>query len=68
MDLLPNVLASGKPGKLADVIAAGLEISFDRKQRILEILNPYDRLQAVMEIMRYEQQVLRCLLYTSRCV
>lgn len=47
------------PGKLADVIAAGLEISFDRKQRILEILNPYDRLQAVMEIMRYEQQVLR---------
>lgn len=59
VDLLPNVLASGKPGKLADVIAAGLEISFDRKQRILEILNPYDRLQAVMEIMRYEQQVLR---------
>lgn len=59
VDLLPNVLAAGKPGKLADVIAAGLEISFDRKQKILEILNPYDRLQAVMDIMCYEQQVLR---------
>lgn len=59
VDLLPNVLAAGKPGKLADVIGAGLEISFDRKQKILEILNPYDRLQAVMDIMRYEQQVLR---------
>ena len=40
------------------MIAAGLEISFDRKQRLLELLNPYDRLQAVMEIMRYEKQVL----------
>ena len=59
VDLLPNVLAAGKPGKLADVIGAGLEISFDRKQKILEILNPYDRLQAVMDIMCYEQQVLR---------
>ena len=58
VDLLGSVMAARKPGRLADVIAAGLEISFDRKQRLLELLNPYDRLQAVMEIMRYEKQVL----------
>lgn len=58
-DLLPSVQAAPKPGRMADIIAAGLEISYERKQKILETLNPYDRLQMVMEIIRYEKQVLQ---------
>ncbi|HBF65023.1 MAG TPA: endopeptidase La, partial [Clostridium sp.] len=53
-DLLSSVEAASKPGKLADLIAAGLEISYERKQRILEMLNPMERLEAVLEIMQNE--------------
>ncbi|KXL52612.1 Lon protease 1 [Anaerotignum neopropionicum] len=57
-DLLSSVTAAAKPGKLADIIAAGLEISFNRKQKILEILNPLERLEAVFEVMQSEKQIL----------
>ncbi|NCC14986.1 MAG: endopeptidase La [Clostridia bacterium] len=57
-DLLSSVTAASKPGKLGDLIAAGLEISFDRKQKILETLNPFERLEAVLEIMQSEKQIL----------
>ncbi|WMI81626.1 endopeptidase La [Anaerotignum sp. MB30-C6] len=57
-DLLSSVTAAAKPGKLADLIAAGLEIPFDRKQKILEILNPIERLESVLEIMKTEKQIL----------
>ncbi len=57
-DLLGNVTAADKPGYLADMIATGLEIPFQRKQRVLEILNPYDRLAHVTELMQEEYQIL----------
>ena len=57
-DLLGNVTAAKKPGQLADYIASALEVSFDMKQKLLEILHPFERLQRVMEIMRYEKQIL----------
>ena len=57
-DLLPSITAADKPGKLADLIGAGLEISFDRKQKILEILNPFERLEAVLEVLQSEKQIL----------
>lgn len=57
-DLLSSVEAASKPGKLADLIAAGLEISYERKQRILEMLNPMERLEAVLEIMQNEKDIL----------
>lgn len=57
-DLITSVSAAKKPGKMADLIGAGLEISFDRKQKILATLNPYERLQTVMDVMKYERQVL----------
>ncbi len=59
VDLMPSIMAATKPGQLADIIASGLEISFERKQRLLEMLNPYDRMQTVIEIMQYEQKVLQ---------
>ncbi|WP_312071445.1 endopeptidase La [Anaerotignum propionicum] len=58
-DLLSSVEAASKPGKLADLIAAGLEISYERKQRILEMLNPMERLEAVLEIMQNEKDILK---------
>lgn len=57
-DLLSSVEAASKPGKLADLIGAGLEISYERKQRILEMLNPMERLEAVLEIMQNEKDIL----------
>ncbi|WP_352400549.1 endopeptidase La [Anaerotignum sp.] len=57
-DLLSSVIAATKPGKLADLIAAGLEISFERKQKILEVMNPFERLEAVLEVMQNEKQIL----------
>lgn len=57
-DLLSSVKAASKPGKLADLIASGLEISYDRKQKILEILNPFERLEAVLEVLQSEKQIL----------
>ena len=41
MDLMGNVVAATKPGQLADVMAAGLELAYNRKQEFLDILNPF---------------------------
>lgn len=59
VDLMPSIMAATKPGRLADIIASGLEIPFEQKQRLLEMLNPYDRMRTIIEIMQYEQKVLR---------
>ena len=59
VDLMPSIMAATKPGRLADIIASGLEIPFEQKQRLLEMLNPYDRMRTVIEIMQYEQKVLQ---------
>lgn len=58
MDLLGNVTSAEKPGQLADIIIAGMELPFVRKQAVLEIFNPIQRLDVVMTLMRNEQQVL----------
>ena len=44
LDLMGNVVAAKRPGALADVIAAGMELAYNRKQEFLERLNPYERL------------------------
>lgn len=58
MDLMSNVVSATKPGELADVIAAGLELAYNRKQEFLDILNPYERLEAVITLMQKERQIL----------
>lgn len=57
-ELLTNITAAEKPGYLADMIATGLEIPFRRKQQILEILHPFDRLQYVIGVMQEEDRIL----------
>lgn len=58
LDLMGNVVAAKKPGELADVIAAGMELSYNRKQEFLEQLHPYERLEQVILTMQTECQVL----------
>lgn len=58
MDLLGNVATAEKPGQLADIIIAGMELPFTRKQKVLEAFNPMERLDMVMQMMQKEQHVL----------
>lgn len=58
MDLLGNVLVAEKPGREADFIAAGMELPYQRKQEILETLNPITRLERMMQLLREEEQIL----------
>ncbi len=59
LDLMGNVVAAKKPGQMADVIAAGMELSYNRKQAFLELLHPYERLEAVILAMQQECRVLQ---------
>lgn len=58
MEILANVSKANEPGRLADVIAAGLEIPYQRKQKLLEILEPFARLEEVMQVMLQEMDIL----------
>ena len=46
------------PGRLADLIASNLELTVDDAQKILEILEPVERLRRVAEHMHREVQLL----------
>ena len=51
--------ASAKhPGKLADIIAGVLEASEERKQSLLELVTPTQRLHMVIQIINHEIEVL----------
>ena len=58
VDLLGNITTAKMPGLLADIVATGLDIPVHRKQYLLEILNPIERLEAVVAEMRQERAVL----------
>lgn len=58
MDLMGNAVAAERPGQLADILSAGLEIPYNQKQALLEVLNPMERLEVVIRRMQQEQQVL----------
>ncbi len=58
MDLMGNVVSATKPGQLADIMAAGMELAFNKKQELLDILNPFERLEAIIALMQKERQVL----------
>ena len=58
VDLLGNITTAKMPGLLADIVATGLDIPVHRKQYLLEILNPMERLEAVVAEMRQERAVL----------
>lgn len=46
------------PGRLADLVASNIELSVEKAQEILEILDPIERLKALNELLGKEVQVL----------
>ncbi len=46
------------PGILADIVASNLSISVDEKQQLLETFGTRDRIQAVIDLLEKETQVL----------
>lgn len=51
-NILP--LKTDQPGKLADIVAAYLNMDLQRKQDLLEIVQPVDRLKRVLEMVQEE--------------
>lgn len=58
-DIMVNVIMASKPGQLADVIAAGLDILPQEKQVIQEAVNPVERLNEVIRILGQEVEILK---------
>lgn len=48
-----------KPGQTADVITAGMHLSVDQKQAVLEMLSPRSRFEHVLRLLNHELQVLQ---------
>jgi ATP-dependent Lon protease len=46
------------PGRLADLVASNLDLTVDKAQEILEILDPVERLKVLSEVLGKEVQVL----------
>lgn len=57
-DIISKVIEMKDPGRLADFIAANIMLEFEDRQRILENLNPLQRLMAICEILANETQLL----------
>jgi ATP-dependent Lon protease len=55
MFILENV---DDPGRLADLVASNLDLTVEKAQEILEILDPIERLKALSELLGKEVQVL----------
>ncbi len=57
-DLMFILESVDDPGRLADLVASNLELTVEKAQEILEILDPIERLKALNELLGKEVQVL----------
>ena len=57
-DLMFVLESVDDPGRLADLVASNLELTVEKAQEILEILDPVERLKALNELLQKEVQVL----------
>jgi ATP-dependent Lon protease len=57
-DLMFVLESVDDPGRLADLVASNLELTVEKAQEILEILDPVERLKALNELLEKEVQVL----------
>ncbi|MCS7254361.1 MAG: endopeptidase La [Armatimonadota bacterium] len=57
-EVLLTVANISSPGRLADTIASYLEIKFEEKQRLLEIIDHKERLEMVTKILAQELQII----------
>jgi len=58
-ELLPSLASMDAPGRLADTIAAHLNLKLDEKQQVLEIVEPQHRLEHVFAQLEGEIDVLQ---------
>jgi ATP-dependent Lon protease len=57
-DLMFVLESVDDPGRLADLVASNLELTVEKAQEILEILDPVERLKTLNELLGKEVQVL----------
>ncbi len=57
-DVPANVMMKNEAGELADYIAQNIRISFDDKQRLLEQLDPIERLYDIITVMKRETEMI----------
>lgn len=57
-DVIANVADIQDPGRFADVVSSYIYIKPENKQKILEKINPYERLMAIDVILKEEIEVL----------
>jgi ATP-dependent Lon protease len=57
-DTMVAAIRGDDPGKLADTVAANLQLSTDEKQELLEIFDPVDRLTRIAEMLDIEIEKL----------
>lgn len=57
-EVLATVINVDVPGRLADTIASYLEVKFEEKQQVLEMLSPKERLQRVVGLLARELQIV----------
>jgi ATP-dependent Lon protease len=57
-DLMFILESVDDPGRLADLVASNLDLTVEKAQEILEILDPVQRLKALSELLGKEVQVL----------
>jgi ATP-dependent Lon protease len=58
-EMLASVQSIAEPSRLADTIVAHLNLKIEDKQRILEIVNPRERLEDIYGLMQAEIDVLQ---------
>ena len=57
-EVLHSLAAIEDPGQLADAIAAHLSMKLDERQRVLEIVDPAERLERVLALINGEMELL----------
>lgn len=58
-DIFPGMEAIEDPGRLADIIASNMELKPEEYQQVLETLNVSKRLQAVIELLTKENEIMK---------
>jgi len=57
-DVIMNVMAAREPGELSDYIAQNVQMTFENKQRILEIQEPRRRMALLLRLLTEELEIL----------
>ncbi len=58
-EVLASLSGIDEPGRLADTIAAHMGMKLDEKQKILEIIDAYERLEYLLQVIQGENDVLQ---------